>query len=92
MMDMIAKGRGSPLTKSGEEHGNSRLRSKSVIEIVRLYRQGHTRRYISEKTGVHLSSVAQIVDGRQWVSVTGIRREEIVSRIGRNQYSKGPRL
>jgi len=73
--DMWNKGRAvKPPTHRGEEQQKSILTEHAVLEIVRLFKAGATRKNIASNLGVSYSAVREILIGRNWKHVTGIKK------------------
>lgn len=73
--DMAAKGRGRGAIRPGARNGSAKLTDEQVMEIRRLGEQarackprrpGPSQREISERFGVHLSTVENILSGKLW--------------------------
>lgn len=50
----------------GERHGNSRLKSEDIREIISLVEAGSTQAEVARKYGVDQSHVSRIVGGDSW--------------------------
>ena len=58
----------------GEDAANAKLTEADVLEIVRRYEAGETQTSIARDFPVKRNQVSQIVIGKAWVHVTGIKR------------------
>lgn len=71
--DMEAKGRATHLR--GDKDPKSKLNSKEVLEIVRLYKTGRVSQFdLGKMFGVSRSSVLSILRGDNWRETTGIKK------------------
>jgi hypothetical protein len=71
MLDASAKSRCGPqkypgLYPTGEGHANSKLTAEKVLEMRRLFSDGHDHASLSEKFGVTKANVGYIVRGKAW--------------------------
>jgi len=51
---------------SGENHGLSKLTEAAVLEIRRLYAEGHTRQSLAEKFGVLPGTISKVTLRQRW--------------------------
>lgn len=61
------------LTKALRGEGRSMLKNEDVLNIVEMKSSGGTLRGIAKKFGISASSVSDIVLGRTWSHITGIK-------------------
>lgn len=62
-----------PTGARGEEHGMTKLTEDDVHHIVHLTKEGYTQASIAEAFGVVPASICNIVKGRTWSWLTGIK-------------------
>lgn len=66
--DRVARNRSA----RGERHGSARLTESQVIEIRRLYAEGHGSPMLARMFGVGKSQINRILTGEKWGHVTGV--------------------
>jgi uncharacterized protein (DUF433 family) len=72
--DKMANGKHRFGVSLGEKHGSSRLKEEDVIGIVYSRETGLTFRAIAARYGVHEMTVQDIIHGKTWAWLTGIKR------------------
>lgn len=59
---------------SGEKNTQAKLTERQVLEIVSLYKSGgHTFRSLAERFGIYYTGISNIMSGRCWGYLTGIK-------------------
>lgn len=61
-------------TAKGSTHGNVRLSEEDVLAMVELRAEGETYSQLSERFGVSMPAVEDILMGRSWAWLTGRKR------------------
>ena len=61
---MKEKGRNWKLR--GENNPKSKLKTKEVLEIRKLYKQGYDSKYLANLFNLHPMSIPRIANGRRW--------------------------
>lgn len=57
-----------------KNHGKRKLTEEKVLEVVRLRKEGLTYKLISEQLDINSSTVSDILKGRTWSHITGIKK------------------
>lgn len=78
-VDSAQKGR-KPLNR-GSRNGNSKFSQELVTDLVRESFTGASRRELSEKYGVSLSHVGEILNGDTWPGIVQLVQAEEIERL-----------
>jgi len=60
----------------GDNHPQSKLTANEVLKIVSLLKEGSTIKELALQFGIGKGTIQHIKSGRQWSSVTGIKRRD----------------
>lgn len=71
--------------KYGEQHHNSKLEEKDILEIYKLIKKGFVNKQISEIMKVDFRTVSLIRNGKRWKRLFKLHMKEIIKSKGTNK-------